>query len=350
MQRIAQALHQSGWDVQLIGRLRKKSQPLRNWSFKTQRVNLLFEKGFAFYLSLNLIFFIKAMISRSKILWSVDLDTLPALRIAAFFRSKKLIWDCHEIYPFMPELYQKPFKQKIWIAIEKIFVPGLKQVLTVTHGVSQYLRQEYQVDPTIIHNYPYFRPSEVAIEEKLNSKTLLFQGALNEGRGLEVMILAVNKIKQEINLIIAGDGPLKSSMQALCTTLGLDLRIRFTGELNPDALKLLTDQSMIGISLLNKEHRNSWISLANKNLDYIMACVPCITVNFPEYAAINQRWPVAILLDETTVETVSDAVNNLMDQPPLYQSLYENCKQARQVLNWETEVKRFNQFIENLNI
>jgi len=350
MQRIAGALLGMGWSVTLFGRLKKKSKPLAWTGYKVVRVNTIIEQGVLFYGVINLIFFIKALFSRSSVLYSVDLDTLPAVRLAAYLRNKILVWDCHEIFPYMPELYARPFKQRVWKTIEHLVVPGLKHVLTVTTGVASYLNEHYGIVSTIVHNYPYTIKDSGAPDDKLKSNLVLFQGAINEGRCLEVLIRSFQYVYPPLQLIIAGDGPLKKELEFLSESMGLSHRIKFTGELNPDELKKLTDQARIGISLLNKEHQNSWISLANKNLDYIMAGLPSITVDFPEYKAINRRWQVATLLSDTREHTISVAVNQLYADHEYYSKLRQNCLKARQELCWEKEVGVFRAFIEKLPV
>jgi len=350
MQRFAGALHHMGWKVTLIGRLKKKSKPLARSDYKVLRVNTIFEQGLLFYGVINLVFFVRALFSGSSVLYSVDLDTLPAVRLAAYLRNKTLVWDCHEIFPYMPELYARPFKQHIWKTIEKIAVPGLKHVLTVTTGVARYLNESYGIVPSIVHNYPYTIKAYSTLDDKIKSEMVLFQGAINEGRCLDVLIRSIQYVNPPMKLIIAGDGPLKNELEFLSVSMGLSHRIKFTGELHPDELKKLTDQARIGISLLNAEHRNSWISLANKNLDYIMAVLPAITVDFPEYRAINRRWQVATLLTDTHEQTISAAINQLYADQELYSKRMQNCLEARKELCWEKEVGVFQKFMEQLPV
>lgn len=350
MQRFAESLSHSGWKVKLIGRQKKNSKSLPPSSYQVRRVDTIFKQGVLFYAVLNLIFFCKALVSRSRVLWSVDLDTLPAIRTAAYIRKKTIVWDCHEIFPFMPELYSNPFKQRIWQAIEKRFAPGLTRVLTVTAGVALYLRESYNLSPSIVHNFPDSSPQQPKLEEKLNSHLILFQGALNEGRCLDILIRAMLMVTPSLRLILAGDGPLKQELEMLSQSLGLEERIQFAGELDPSTLKRLTQQARIGVSLLNREHRNSWISLANKNLDYIMAGVPAITVDFPEYVAINSRWQVASLLSRVDEGAVSAAINDLYSDRDRYEKMYTNCLSARKELCWEKEEGKFIQFMNSLEV
>ncbi|MEP7322266.1 MAG: glycosyltransferase family 4 protein [Saprospiraceae bacterium] len=346
MQRIGKTLAHIGWSVRLIGIVNKQSLEYIPEDYSVHRFFIRPQKGIFFYAVLNLRFFLDALFSKADVLWSVDLDTLPAIRSAAWLRNKPLVWDCHEIFTAMPELFDKRFVRNVWKSIEIFFAPGLKHILTVTTGVGDFLRKEYGLNPLVIHNYPAAYPDVYSPEEKFNSRILLFQGALNHGRGLDTMIRTMVKLDSSFILKIAGKGPLMNEMEQLVQELQLQERVIFLGQLTPLELKILTPQVFLGISLLDAQHENSMVSLANKNLDYIMAGVPAITMDFPEYRLINDKWEVAILLKEPTSEFLKQAIGQLTNNFERYHHLYLACTEAREVLNWENECIKLIRFME----
>lgn len=345
MHRIAQQFSALGWQTEIVGILRAGSFSFTPSSYQVTRITISPSSGMLFYLMLNIQFFLKALRSSSTVFMAIDLDTLPAIRLAAWIRSKIIVWDCHEIYLAMPELSDKPIVRGVWKIIERIFVPGLKQVMTVTHGVSSYLLENYNIRSTIIHNYPKTTPDEVSIQEKFNSKIIFFQGMLNQGRGLDILIKAYRDLPSEYRLEIAGDGPQKPMLEQLVATLGLMDRVKFLGLLRPEELNKFTQRSCLGISLLDESHENSRISLANKNLDYIMGGIPTITMDFPEYRYINDRWPVAILLKSATIESIQSTIRIITTDYRVYQTMSLACVEARKVLCWENESYKLVDFI-----
>ena len=89
--------------------------------------------------------------------------------------------------------------------------------------------------------------------------------------------------------------------------------------------------------MLENRGLSYYYSLANKFFDCVQAEVPVLTMNFPEYRALNAEHEVAVLLDELSPETVAAAVRHLLDDPATYQRLQTNCRAARAVWNWERE-------------
>jgi len=99
-----------------------------------------------------------------------------------------------------------------------------------------------------------------------------------------------------------------------------------------------------GINLVEREGLNQYFSLANKFFDYIHAGLPQVTMNFPEYAAVNQHFEVAILIDDLQPKTIANAMNRLLDDQDLYLRLKNNCIAAKNKLNWEEEEQKLISF------
>lgn len=348
MRRIANAFADLSWRVHVYAVLKKNSLPLEEGMVPCTRLRILPEKGKRFYARMNWRFFIKALAAKSDFLMAVDVDTLPGLRLVSFLKSKPLIWDCHEIFTEMPELYQRPGIKKVWSIVEKFFGRNLSHVITTTRGVADHLMSALGIQAKVIHNYPISYPLESKLDERFKSKILLFQGILNDGRCLPELIYAIKLLPVEYSLVIAGDGHMRATLEKIIHSENLGDRIKITGMLTREELMRLTVTACIGISLLNKEHQNSFVSLANKNLDYIMAGLPCVTVNLPEYAGINKKWKVATLLEEVNIHTIANAVIQLSGDFQKYRIMHLACLEARNYLNWESEVKKLYEFIRSL--
>jgi len=62
-----------------------------------------------------------------------------------------------------------------------------------------------------------------------------------------------------------------------------------------------------------------------------------LTMNFPEYKALNDIHEVALLLEELTPESVVSAIQLLQNDSDYYLKLKQNCLLARKEWNWERE-------------
>ena len=105
-------------------------------------------------------------------------------------------------------------------------------------------------------------------------------------------------------------------------------------------LKLITPKALFGLTLFEKTGLNQYYSLSNRFFDYTMANIPQVCVGYPEYKAINDIYPTALLIDDVGEQTIADAMNKLRQDNVLYKILQENCYQASAIFNWENEEKR----------
>ena len=130
MIRIATTLAQNGFDVSLIGRIKKQSISLGNEPFQQKRLGVFFSKGKLFYLEYNLRLFFFLLKNRFDIVGSVDLDTLLPCFLVAKIKRKPIVFDAHEYFTEVPEVVNRPFTKGIWKLVGKLIIPRLKYAYT----------------------------------------------------------------------------------------------------------------------------------------------------------------------------------------------------------------------------
>ncbi|TAE61598.1 MAG: glycosyltransferase, partial [Bacteroidetes bacterium] len=185
MQRIAATLAGAGCEVLLVGRQLPDSQPLAKQPYATRRMRLWFRKGKFFYAEYNLRLFLLLLFARVQIVCANDLDTLAACYLASRLRGFRLIYDSHEYFTEVPELTARPLTRSIWLGIERWIFPGLTTVYTVNEAIATIYRQLYNVPVHVIRNLP----ERIAfVPDNQRDTILLYQGSLNMGRGIELMI------------------------------------------------------------------------------------------------------------------------------------------------------------------
>jgi glycosyltransferase involved in cell wall biosynthesis len=266
---------------------------------------------------------------------AIDLDTiLPGLIIS---RLKKIIriYDAHEFFTELKEVMTRPAVQKAWLWIEKKTVPHFKWGYTVSEGLAREYNLRYGVQYEIIRNVPVLQP---LTEKTKKEKILFYQGAVNEARGFEMLIPAMQHIN--CKLVICGDGNFMPQLKKLIARYGVEKKIELKGMLSPAELWAEARRTYIAIAVPEKEGLNQFLALPNKFFDYLHAGLPQVTVNYPEYSRFNNQYEVAILLDEIIPERIATAVNNLLANDVLYLKLRDNCLKAREIYNWQTEEKK----------
>ena len=338
MQKIGRSLCHAGYVVELVGRALKTSCELSTEPYKQTRLNCIFNKGKLFYIEYNIRLFFYLLYQKMDGICAVDLDTIAPVYFAGKLKSAKLIYDAHEYFTEVPEVVNRPLVKKVWQWVEKTFVPKFELIYTVSPTLAKLFAEKYYKEVGVIMNAPVLvnYVSHTYSEQKL--PVLVYQGALNEGRGLENLIAAM----QHINgcLLIAGEGDLSDELRGLSKQLNLENKITFLGYVKPAYLTKITSEATIGINLLENKGLSYYYSLSNKFFDYIQARVPQVCIGFPEYQTLNEKYGVAVLVKDCSVTEITSAINELIYNKTLYEELQEKCDFCSLILNWQQEEKK----------
>ncbi len=333
MHRIAATMQGHGYDVLLVGRKRKDSVTGKPQPFQQKRLSCLFSKGFLFYAAYNFRLFFFLLFQQADIICAIDLDTILPVYFVTALKRKKRVYDAHELFTEQKEVITRPFIHSVWLAVEKFAVPKFRSGYTVNDFIAGELQRRYGVSYIVVRNLPAL--TILPAGQVQNEKWVLYQGAVNEGRCFETLIPAMKEVNAK--LVIVGKGNFFEQTRGLIKQNKLESKVVLRGYLSPDELVRFTPSAYIGLTLFESEGMNQYYSLANRFFDYIMAGIPQVCVNYPEYAAINDQYNIAYLINDTEPQTIAYALNNLLADDVLYEQLRLNCVKARAVLNWENE-------------
>ncbi len=363
MIRICTTLAQQGHTVTLVGRKLKQSAALQQQTFQQKRLFCFFTKGPLFYAEYNLRLFFWLLFQKADCICAIDLDTILPCLFASQLKGSKRVYDAHELFCEMKEIVTRPSRYKMWKWIERFTVPKFKHGYTVCEPIAQEFEKMYGVRYEVVRNVPFEKKSKIQNPENKAQGTrhkeqepsthnpqpltfLLYQGAVNEGRSFETLIPAMKHV--EVPLHIYGDGNFMEQTKNLIAAGNLKDKVMLKGKIKPAELKEITATAYAGITLFENNGLSNYLSLANRFFDYIQAGIPQLCMDYPAYRQINDRFGVALLIPDTTEESIAKGLNLLLSDAVLYAQLKENCKQAAAILNWQEEEKILIQFYKEL--
>ncbi|MBT8327992.1 MAG: glycosyltransferase [Bacteroidia bacterium] len=330
------------YNVSLWGR-RKSDAAAEKRPFKQKRSNFLIKSGPLFYMMYNIRLFFRLLFTKFDIVHAVDLDTLLAGFLAARIKGKHIVYDSHEYFTEVPELLKREHVRNIWLRIERWIVPKLHYAITVGSKIAEVYTKEYEVSFHVVRNCPELDENFEIVTEP--GDYLIYQGALNKGRGIENLILAMREV--DFNLKIAGSGDIEESLKLLVKEHNLENKVSFLGLIKPADLKEITTHAYAGINVSENLGLSYYYSLNNKYFDYIHAAIPAVTNAFPEYEKLNNEFDCCVFSDSSPKELVK-AIKLLIDDKARYAELKKNCLLARQVLNWQSEEKELLSIYANI--
>lgn len=339
MHRICSTLKEEGYQVMLVGRIKKKSVKLPPHSYRMKRIKCYFNKGILFFMEYNLRLFFFLMLTEYDIAGAIDLDTIIPVKLSSFMKRKQCSFDAHEYFEEVPEVTGRPFVKYIWTKIANVYIPKMNKCYTVSAGLATLFTEKYKKQFVLIRNMPFLKDISKVSLPLIAQPYILYQGALNEGRGVEQLIRAMIQLPQ-YRLLIAGEGDLSIELRKLTKELEIEDKVLFLGYVQPDMLDNYTAGAYIGLNLLENKGLSYYYSLANKCFDYVQYGVPVLNMDFPEYRALNEEYEIGILLKSLDIDEIVYNLKLLFDDVNMHQRLRMNCLQAKLEWNWEKEKEK----------
>lgn len=277
-----------------------------------------------------------------------DLNTMPqAYACAKLFRlkknRKKIVYDSHEV-----QTSRTGYGKGVY-TVEKFFIKKADKIFCENNTRAQYMADLYKMDlPTPVYNYPEYFDLKQAAPVDLRSELdipedcpiLLYQGGIQYGRGLDVLVKAIPHIKKGI-VVFIGEGKFKPELIKLIKQYGVEDRVRLMGMVPMAELSGYTLNAYLGFQILNNVCFNHYSAASNKLFEYIMAGVPVIAADFPEFRNVIKTHKVGLLVDSHDYRSIADAVNYLVDNGEFRDMLSRNCYEAAKKLNWNTHEDEF---------
>ncbi|PAB58272.1 glycosyltransferase [Anaeromicrobium sediminis] len=282
---------------------------------------------------------------------SNDLNTLPQGYICSkIFRNSKLIYDSHEV-----QTSRTGYVGKQYYYLEKYLVKKIDAMIMTTDTRAQYTAELYNINkPSVVHNYPFYvdidELEKIDLYEIANipreEPILLYQGGIQEGRGLEKIVEAIPHINKGI-VVFIGDGKLKPTIKKMVKDYGVEERVRFVEKVPVNDLLKYTRNAYLGFQVLQNTCYNHYSTISNKLLEYVMCEVPVIASDFPEIKKIVENNELGICIDSSDTNEIAKAVNMLFDIK-LNNMLKNNCKYSKYKYNWNEEKSDFLQIYNKL--
>jgi len=294
--------------------------------------------------------------------YACDLPMLePAYKVKKALDAE-LIYDSHELYieglnQFFPSYNTSSFlkKQAFDLSLKIMYqfgkfnenklVQHVDYFITTSNSYKNYFESNYNVEG--IHkvmNCPPVLNREKLIDyrEKFNWKDTdfiaIYQGLMNPGRGLHLLIEAIKDCPDNIKLIFLGYGTLEEKLKQQTKDLALEHKIKFVEKVHPDNLIGYTMAADLGVNLLENINLNKKLASTNKLFEYIHANLPVLVTNTPENQYVLEKYDVGFYV-ENTIESLCE--NLIKAANSNRTELKENCKIAVKEFNWENQIKVF---------
>ncbi len=320
-------------------------------------LQLVFRHSLFFY---EFNFFYKKIKETRKVYDVVYCNDLPTLNVGYKYKKKygaRLIYDSHEIYiETVNQFYTKKknlFKNTLFeISIrfmkisgrifEKKVVKYVDALITVNSSIANYFEEKYKIkNVEFIMNIPILKKETMwnrNLKKELNylesDFIVIYQGILNNGRGLLPLVNAFKFLPNKFKLLVLGEGILYDDILETVSVLGLESQVKLMGRVPITVLHNYTKIASLGVNLLEAYNLSTYLALPNKLFEYIHAEIPVLCSKTKESIEIVNKYEIGFLTGLSPKE-ISQAIEECST---LDLSKYKkNCNIAKSRLNWQAQ-------------
>jgi glycosyltransferase involved in cell wall biosynthesis len=235
-----------------------------------------------------------------KLLIVRDLPLAPLALLISRIKSIPVILDMAEDYPAMLKdgfFYEKKNMKdyvirnpKIYKFIEKIVLPQLDGIIVVTEE-SKARIEKLRVDSHkiwVVSNTPDLKSIygnrnilEYRRFRELSSFIIIYVGGLEEGRGLDIVIKALPRVKKvlpDVLFLIVGKGSVEQKLRKIAKRYNVEKNIHFTGWVaNNNIHNIIEASDLCIVPHYVTDHTNT--TIPNKIFDYMANKKPVLTSN-----------------------------------------------------------------------
>lgn len=193
-------------------------------------------------------------------------------------------------------------------------------------------------------SYAFSDPPQVP-DRSSNNLSLLWAGRLEPRKAPLLALEALVRVSMPVNLLIAGDGPLRQELERRAQAMGLGERVRFLGWVPYTEMASLFKEVD---AFLFTSIRDSFGSVV---LEAMAFGLPIITLNHqgvkvfvPPDAGIK----VPVTTPSETVRALAEAIDELAQNPSLRGRLSQGAWEAAQGERWDKRAERMLVYYEEV--
>lgn len=275
-----------------------------------------------------------------------DLPMLAVARTLASEFSARLVYDSHELYC---EQEFSGVERRNWAAIEKKHIAACDLITTVNPSIANELQRRYGlVGVEVIHNAERVEalgPRSRYLHERFGIDhshfILLFQGGLSAGRNLLELVRAMALMsRDDVHLVILGNGQLAETIESLIKRLHLEKRVFLHEAVAQAELLVITASADAGIIPYQAICLNNYYCTPNKLFEFIAAGIPILASDLPELRRIVDECGIGLVADLSTPELLAARIDEFFSDAEVISQWRHTLLSVREEFNWQTEGSR----------
>ncbi len=285
------------------------------------------------------IFFVFKLKENIDIFIGIDnLNALTGILLKKFKKTKKVIY---YIIDHMPRRFKNTFLNFLYEFVDKIACEKCDEIWALSERIAQAKMRKFKIKKEKIKIVPVGveleKIDKISDKEKIKNKSILFVSYLDETKGVQLVIEAMQDIIKEENtaeLLIIGTGPYEKELKRLTEKLNLTGHVKFLGVMEHSDLFKFMPHKRIGIaSYIDDKNNYTYYADPTKPKEYLACGLPVVITDVPWIAEEIKKRPMGIVCKYRKEELVRACLKLLKDDE-FYKICLKNALEFANDLSW----------------
>jgi len=284
----------------------------------------------------------------------INIHSIILLPVGVFLKyifKANLVYDTHELETEINGL--KELRKRLVKFTEKTLIKKCDLIFVVSENIADWYAKEYDIQrPVVVKNAPRLIDSIKTDHFRKNlginddSIIVLYQGGLSKGRGVDLLLAAFKKRKDDkVVIVFMGFGQMEEDVKIASKEKH---NIFFHPAVDTKIVLEYTASADIGIHMIENTCLNHYFCLPNKFLEYSMAGLPVIVSNMKEMRDLVESYNMGIIVDEESADSLNIAIDKILQSD--IRQMKQNARRCAEENSWEVqEVKMINAFRNKLD-
>lgn len=227
-------------------------------------------------------------------------------------------------------------------------------IVCLTDGVREALLQHFAVDaPTLVLPSGTAPPpiSVAPAAAPARDLDILYAGKLVQRKGVFDLVAALPHLPGRRLWLLGGDAAQQARVQKLAIEQGVADRVELVGYVPPAEIRAWFGRARVGVCPLPMGESDIAERFTSPlKLLEMMACgTPIVATDLPTVRALVSHGETALLAPPSAPNLLAHAIDTLLAQPRLAESLARTAREAVQQYVWSQRAKRLHEFLVELS-
>lgn len=280
--------------------------------------------------------------SKKKIDLFIGVDNLNALTGVIMKVFGKVDKVAYYVIDHMDRRFKNPVINWFYETVDSIACSGSDYVWSLSDRIAAAKTTKFKLKAekslVVPVGIELDRVDSFTVEEKTAKKSLILMSMLDETKGVQLLIEAMQDIIKEVpdaKLLIIGTGPYEDSLKEQAKRLKLEESVKFLGLMDHDALfKFISHERVSVAPYMDDPNNYTYYADPTKPKEYLGCGLPVVITDVPWIAGEIAKRPMGIVCKYRREELAAACVKLLKDDE-FYKICLKNALEYASTLSWD---------------